>query len=97
LDSLFVGVVDEWTVICWIGGLIVLAVVDRIGREGTMLRLQRGDVGIPRELFHYVFWHGEVNIFLFVVPFKVDTAVVVAHSVLDNFICLFLEGIIEVL
>ncbi len=62
-----------------------------------MLRFQRGNVGLPCELFHYVFWHGEVNKFLSIVPFKVDTAVEVACSVLNNFICLFLEGIIEVL
>jgi hypothetical protein len=97
LDLFFTGIVEEWTVICWIGGLIVLVIVDWIAREGTMLRFQRGDMGVPCKLFHYVFWHGEVDIFLFIVPFKVDTAVEVNHSVLDNFVCLFLEGIIEVL
>ncbi len=52
LDLFFVGVVEEWTIICGIGGLIVFAVVDRIGQERTMLRFQRGNVGIPCELFH---------------------------------------------
>jgi hypothetical protein len=93
----FAGVVKEWTVICWIGGLIVLAIVDWIGQEGTMLRFQRGNVGVPCELFHYIFGHGEVNIFLFIVPFNVYTAVEVTRPVLNNFICLFSEGIIEVL
>ena len=62
-----------------------------------MLRFQRGSMGIPCELFHYIFWQGEADIFLFVVSFKVDTAVKAAHSVPNNFVCLFLEGIIEVL
>ncbi len=96
LDSFFTGVIMEWTVICWIEGLIVLA-IDWIGQEGTMLRFQRGNMGIPCELFRYVFWHGEADIFLFIVPCKVDTTVEVACSVLNNFVCLFLEGIIEVL
>jgi hypothetical protein len=70
LDSFFVGIVEEWTFFCWIGGLIVHALVDRIGQEGTMLRFQRGNMGVPCELFHYVFRHGEVDTFLFVFPFK---------------------------
>ena len=62
-----------------------------------MFRFQRGNVGIPCDLFHYIFGHGEVDILLLVVPFKVDAAVEVAYAVLDNFICFFAKGIVEVL
>jgi hypothetical protein len=42
LDSFLSSFVKEWTVICWIRSLIVLAVIDRIGRKGTMLWFQKG-------------------------------------------------------
>jgi hypothetical protein len=54
-------------------------------------------VGIPCELLHYIFGHGEVDILLLVVPFKVDAAVEVTYAVFDNFICFFAKGIVEVL
>jgi hypothetical protein len=48
-------------------------------------------------LFHYIFGHGEFNILLFVVPFRIDATVEVAYAVFDNFICFFAKGVIEVL
>jgi hypothetical protein len=62
LDSFLSSFVNQWTFICWTRSLIVLAVIDRIGREGTMLWFQRGNVGVPCELLRYIFGHGEVNI-----------------------------------
>ncbi len=97
LDSFLSSFVKEWTVICWTRSLIVLAIIYRIGRKGTILWFQRGNVGIPCELLHYIFRHREVNILLLVVPFKVDAAVEVAYAVFDNFICFFAKGIVEVL
>ncbi len=62
-----------------------------------MLWFQRGNVGIPCELLHYIFGHGEVDILLLVVLFKVDAAVEVAYVVFNNFICLFVKGVVDVL
>ncbi len=62
-----------------------------------MLWFQRGNVGIPCELLHYIVGHGEVNILLLVVPFKVNATVEVPYAVFDNFICFFAKGIVEVL
>jgi hypothetical protein len=97
LDSFLSSFLEEWTVICWTRSLIVLAIIDRIGRKGTVLWFQRGNVGVPCELLHYIFGHGEVDILILVVPFKVDAAVEVAYAVFHNFICFFVRGIIEVL
>ncbi len=97
LDSFLSSFIEEWTVICWIRSLIILAIIDRIGRKRTMLWFRRGNMGIPCELLHYIFGHGEVDILLLVVPFKVDATVEVAYAVFDNFICFFATVIIEVL
>ncbi len=54
-------------------------------------------MGVPCELLHYIFGHGEVNILLLVVPFKVNAAVEVAYAVFGNFTCFFAKGIVEML
>jgi hypothetical protein len=97
LDLFLSSFVEEWTVICWIRSLIVLVVIDRIGRKRTMLWFQRGNVGVPCELLHDIFGHGEVNILLLVVPFMVDAAGEVAYVVFNNIMCFFAKGITEVL
>ncbi len=49
------------------------------------------------ELFHAVLRHGEINITFVVIPFKVDTTVEVASTILNNYLRFFLKGIVKVL
>ncbi len=62
-----------------------------------MFWFRSGNVGVLCELLHYIFGHGEVNILLLVVPFKVDATVEIAYAVFNNFIFFFAKGIVEVL
>jgi hypothetical protein len=55
-----------------------------------------GQHDVSCELFHDVFGHGEINIMFVLIPFKVDTTVEVACTILDNFLHFFLEGIVKV-
>jgi hypothetical protein len=52
---------------------------------------------ISHELFHDLFGHGEIGIMFVVIPFKVDTTVEVACTILDDLEHFFLESIINVL
>ncbi len=97
LDALLAGVVQEGTVICWIGRLIVLAVSNWVWCKRAMLGFERCRVSITGELFHDVFEHGKVDISLGVVSLEVDATVEVTGTVLNNVVSFSLEGIVEML
>jgi hypothetical protein len=75
LDALIASIVQEGTVIGWIGCLIILAVCNWVWCKRAMLGFERHWVRIMGELFHDVFGHGEVNISLGVIPLEVDATV----------------------
>jgi hypothetical protein len=98
LDALLAGVVQEGTVVCSIGCLIVLAVSNWVWCKRAMLGFERRGVNITTgELFHDVFGHGKVDISLGVVPFEVDATVEVTSMVLDNVVSFSPEEIVEML
>jgi hypothetical protein len=49
------------------------------------------------ELFHDVFWYGEVNVSFVLIPFEVYTAVEVTGAVFNNVISFSAEGVVEML
>ncbi len=97
LDVLLAGIIQEGTVICWIGRLIVLAVSNWIWCKRAMLGFERRGVSITGQLFHDIFGHNEVDISLGVVPFEVDSTVEVTSTVLNNVVRFSLEGIVVML
>jgi hypothetical protein len=75
LDALIASIVQEGTVIGWIGCLIILAVCNWVWCKRAMLGFERRGVRITGELFHGVFGHGEVKVSLGVIPLEVDATV----------------------
>jgi hypothetical protein len=72
LDALLASIVQEGTVIGWIGCLIILAVCNWVWCKRAMLGFDRRRVRITGELFHDVSGNGEVNISLGIIPLEVD-------------------------
>ncbi len=97
LDALLAGVVQEGTVICWIGRLIVLAISNWVWCKRAMLGFERRGVSITGELFHDVFGHDKVNISLGVVPFEADATVEATGTVLNYVISFSPKGVVDVL
>ncbi len=81
---LLAGVIQEGTVVGWIGCLIILAVCNWVWCKRAMLGFDRRGVRITGELFHDISGHGEVNISI-------------AGAVLDNVVSFSPERIVEVL
>ncbi len=75
LDALLAGVVQEGTVVGWIGCLIIFALCYWVWCKWAMLGFDGRRVRITDELFHDVSGHGEVNISLGVIPLEVDATV----------------------
>jgi hypothetical protein len=75
VDTLLAGVVQEGTIIGWIGCLIVFALCNWVWCKRAMLGFEKRRVRITGELFHDLFGHGEVNISLGIIPLEVDASV----------------------
>ncbi len=75
LDALLASVIQEGTVVGWIGCLNILAICNWVWCNRAMLGFDRRGVRITGELFHDVSGHGEVNISIGIIPLEVDATV----------------------
>ncbi len=72
---LLAGISQEGIVVGWIGCLIIPALSNWVWCKRAMLGFDMCRVRITGELFHDKSGHGEVNIFLGVIPLEVDATV----------------------